>query len=63
MGLKEIVRYHIMVNAIQPSCIQNDNSVKKFNWSVLVLDKVGLQIISSCCNMQDMCYNGITREC
>ncbi|XP_022164003.1 syntaxin-binding protein 2-like, partial [Myzus persicae] len=59
MGLKEIVKHHIMVNAIQHSCAKPKNSVRRFNWSVLVLDEVGSRIISSCCSMSDMCSNGI----
>lgn len=52
-----------MVNAIQHSCKKQNGSDKEFNWSVLLVDNIGMQIISSCCSMQEVCLNGITREC
>lgn len=52
-----------MENVIRHCCTKNNDSDKEFNWSVLVVDNIGMQIISSCCSMQEVCYNGITREC
>ncbi|XP_026819232.1 syntaxin-binding protein 1-like [Rhopalosiphum maidis] len=59
MGLKEAAQSLFLEDVIQWSCTPKSPN-KRINWCILVLDREGMQIVSSSCKMHDLYHEGIT---